>query len=752
MSSSSGRSTPGDAGRVRLSAEIEGIHCAACVKRVETELLKDPRVVSASVNLATSVVSVESRDASMTLKDVADAALRAGDYHIVMPGEAESEGDGGSRRREDAERALSRRLLVAAILTVLVFVGSMPVLFPFVLRAPTLARHVALLVLTLPVMFWSGWTFFRGFWSATTHRTADMNTLVAVGTSAAFVYSVVATFAPGVFAATGERVHVYYDTSAMIVTLILLGRFLESRAKGRASQAIKRLADLAPRMARVVRAGVEVEIPVSELVPGDVAIVRPGEKIPVDGVVLKGASTVDESMITGESVPVDKGEGDEVVGATLNTTGSFEILATRTGSETVLARIARMVEEAQGSKAPIQRLADRVAGVFVPVVIVVALITLVVWRLAGPEPAMTHALLRFVAVLIVACPCAMGLATPTAIMVGTGRGAELGILVKGGETLELAHKLDTVVLDKTGTLTKGEMSVTELLPVDGVTEEELLATAAAAERGSEHPVARAVVQAAVSRGLSVADATDFRTAPGMGVTATVDGSLIAVGTSAHLSGVGPGAEDEVASRGHTPFLVARDGRLLGTVGVADTLREESREAVAQLREMGLRVVMLTGDRARIAEAIGREVGVDVVVSEVLPGDKAAEISRLQGEGALVAMVGDGINDAPALAQADVGIAIGTGTDVAIEASDITLMRADLRGVVTAIRLSRRTISTIRQNLFWAFFYNTVGIPVAAGALYPAFGILLRPVFAAVAMAFSSVSVVTNSLRLRSARL
>ncbi len=753
MSSASGLSEPREGGKVRLTAEVEGIHCAACVKRIETELMRVPGVVWASVNVATGAVSVESNDGSMTLDDVAEAALRAGDYRLVKPREAESEGDeSGSRRREDAEHALSRRLTVAAILTALIFVGSMPTLFPFVLRVPTFSRHLTLLVLTIPVMFWSGWAFFRGFWSATIHRTADMNTLVAVGTSAAFIYSVVATLSPEGFAATGERVHVYVDTSAMIVTLILLGRFLESHAKGRASQAIERLADLAPKTAKVLRSGAEIEVPVAELVPGDTVLVRPGEKIPVDGIVLKGSSAVDESMVTGESVPVDKSEGDEVVGATLNTMGSFEIRATRTGSETVLAQIARMVEEAQGSKAPIQRLADHVAGVFVPIVMALALITLVVWRIAGPEPATTHALLRFVAVLIVACPCAMGLATPTAIMVGTGRGAEMGILVKGGEILELAHKLDTVVLDKTGTLTKGEMSVTDLVPTNGVSEDELLGIAAAAELGSEHPVARAVVEAAVSRGLSLIEATDFEAKPGAGVTARVESVRVEVGTSEHLGELGHGAEEEIAARGHTPFLVARDGRLIGTVGVADALREESREVVVALQDMGLRVVMLTGDRKRIADAIGREVGVDEVVSEVLPGDKAAEISRLQGEGALVAMVGDGINDAPALAQADVGIAIGTGTDVAIEASDITLMRADLRGVVAAIRLSRRTIGTIRQNLFWAFFYNTVGIPIAAGVLYPAFGILLRPVFAAVAMAFSSVSVVTNSLRLRGARL
>ncbi len=764
---------------VRIRAEMEGIHCASCVKRVETEVQKIPGVTSASVNLATAVLTVETDSDSVTLDDIAAAAARAGDYTVKRPDEgsatAEEEEPGGigggrpmehapgvtgGRRTIDVPRTArpaarvspSTRLSIAAALTVVIFVGSMPGLFPFVRAVPALPRHIALLLMTLPVMFWCGLQFFRGAWAVGKHGAADMNTLVTVGTSAAFAYSVVATFAPGIFAGAGRDVHVYYDTSAMIVTLILLGRFLEDRAKRRASQAIRRLADLAPTRARALRDGVEVEVPVERLVPGDALLVRPGEKVPVDGVVTGGSSSVDESMITGESLPVDKGPGDEVVGATLNTTGSFEMRATRTGADTVLASISKMVEDAQGSKAPIQRLADSVAAVFVPVVMLIALATFLVWRFAGPEPSTTQAILRFVAVLIVACPCAMGLATPTAIMVGTGRGAEMGILVKGGEVLELAHKLTTVVIDKTGTLTRGEMSVTETEPAENVSADELLAVAAAAERGSEHPVARAIVREADSRGLSLAEASGFRATPGMGVEAVVGGSSVSVGTSAHTGDSGGPVEQRIASRGHTPLLVSRDGRFLGAIGVADTLRPESAEAVAALRAMGMRVVMLTGDRRAVAEAIGREVGVDEVVAEVLPGDKAAAVAALQHEGELVGMVGDGINDAPALAQADVGIAIGTGTDVAMEASDITLMRADLRSVVDAIKLSRRTISTIRQNLFWAFFYNTVSIPIAAGVLYPAFGILLRPVYAAAAMAFSSVSVVTNSLRLRRSRL
>ncbi len=782
---------------MKLRAELEGVHCASCVKRIETELLKNPSVTSASVNLATGFVTVETNDQTMTIDDIAAAAGRAGDYRVKRSaagpvveeedepggmrggrpvdhargvtdghaeagagGDTERAGTGAARRRvrgsvlprRGTAASLATRLLVAAALTVIIFVGSMPGLFPFVRGIPVFPRHLALLLLTLPVMFWSGLSFFRGAWAVGRHGAADMNTLVAVGTSAAFVYSAVATFAPDVFAATGENVHVYYDTSAMIVTLILLGRFLEARAKGRASQAIRRLADLAPTRARVLRNGTEIEVRVENLAPGDVLRVRPGEKVPVDGVILKGDSAIDESMITGESVPVDKNAGDEVVGATLNTTGSFEMRATRTGADTVLASISRMVEDAQGSKAPIQRLADSVAAVFVPIVLVLAIATLLVWRFAAPEPAMTQAILRFVAVLIVACPCAMGLATPTAIMVGTGRGAEMGILIKGGETLELAHRLTTVVLDKTGTLTRGEMAVTEVAPEPGVSADELLAVAAAAERGSEHPIAKAIVRVAADRGLRLPESSEFEAAPGMGASAVIEGTRVAVGTSGHLEGVGRKIEERIASRGHTPLLVSRDGRLLGALSVADTLRPESAEAVAQLRRMGLRVIMLTGDRRVVAETIGRQVGVDEVLAEVLPGDKASAVARLQKKGELVAMVGDGINDAPALAQADVGIAIGTGTDVAMEASDITLMRADLRAVADAIKLSRRTITTIRQNLFWAFFYNAVSIPIAAGVLYPAFGILLRPVYAAAAMAFSSVSVVSNSLRLRRVRL
>ena len=748
----------------RLEAEVEGIFCVSCVQKIEGNLRALPGVLSASVNLATARITLEAVAGTVTPDDIAEAAARAGDYRVVPVADEGAARTGGPSREEREEASLRRDLIIAGALTLLVFIGSMPVLFPFVEQVPVRARFITLFLLTTPVMFWAGARFFRGFWAATRHRTADMNTLVAVGTSAAYAYSTVATFAPGLLADAAGMVHVYFDTSAMIITLILLGRFLELRARGRASQAIRRLADLAPRTATVVRDGDEIEVPVEQVKPGDIVRVKPGEKIPVDGEVLKGTSAVDESMITGESVPVDKGPGDGVVGATIVRTGSFEFRATRTGRETVLASIIKMVEDAQGSKAPIQRLADKVASVFVPVVIGLAVITFAIWLLLGPAPVFTGALLRLVAVLIIACPCAMGLATPTAIMVATGRGAEMGVLIKGGETLETAHKLTTIVLDKTGTLTRGEMSCTDVVPADGVSAEELVRTAASVEKNSEHPVAQAVVSKARELGLDLLETSDFEALPGKGVSAVVDGAVVLVGTKELLQERGSRDMDgdefaateslaeALAEKGRTPLLVASGDRILGALAVADTLRPEAADAVSRLREMDLEVVMLTGDREVIARAIGRSVGVDRVIAQVLPGEKAARIVALQRAGAFVGMVGDGINDAPALAAADVGIAIGTGTDVAIEASDITLMRADLMGVVTAIELSRRTIRTIRQNLFWAFFYNTVGIPVAAGVLYPAFGILLRPVFAAVAMAFSSVSVVANSLRLRRSRI
>jgi P-type Cu+ transporter len=594
---------------------------------------------------------------------------------------------------------------------------------------------------------------------------------VVMGTSAAYLYSVVATLAPGLFAA--GRADVYFDTSALIITLILLGRLLEARAKGRTNEAIKKLAGLQAKTARVMRDGAEVDVPVENVEIGDIVIVRPGEKTPVDGLVLSGESAVDESMITGESIPVTKREGDEVIGATMNTSGSFRFEATKVGEDTALHQIMRMVEEAQGSKAPIQRLADRISAVFVPAVIGVAAVTLVVWLLLGPAPALTFALLNAVAVLIISCPCAMGLATPTSIMVGTGKGAESGILIRGGEALEGAHKLDTIVLDKTGTLTRGEPELTDVVVENGVREEELLRLVASAERASEHPLGEAIVRGAKYRGLPLSEVEAFEAISGGGIRASVEGREVLVGSRRFLSesgvsegGLAPRGEER-AREGKTPIFVAVDGEPAGLVAVADVVREESREAIGRLHYLGLEVAMLTGDNRRTAEAIAQELGIDRVVAEVRPEDKADEVKRLQSEGKIVGMVGDGINDAPALAQADVGVAIGTGTDVAMEAADVTLISGDVRGVARAISLSKATVRNIEQNLFWAFAYNVALIPVAAGVLYPLFSDgsvpdvlrpvlgeygFLNPVLAAAAMALSSVTVISNALRLRRAKV
>jgi Cu+-exporting ATPase len=748
---------------------IEGMHCASCVLRVENSLKKVPGVESAAVNLAIEQATVAFDPQSCTLDSLYQAVEDAG-YH-ARP-EALAAPDEQQRAREREERTLWRKFLFAGVIGAFLIVAAQYQHLPLVAGLPMAVVTVTSFALATPVQFWAGWQFYEGAWNRLRHLDADMNTLVAVGTSAAYIYSVFATFAPGLFRAADVEPAVYFDTAAVIIALILMGRYLEAKAKGRTSAAIKRLMGLRARTARVVRDGDETDIPVENVVAGDVVVVRPGEKIPVDGVVLEGRSAVDESMITGESIPVEKGPGDEVIGATINRTGSFRFRATRVGQDSVLAQIVRLVQEAQLSKAPIQRLADVVASYFVPAVIGVAALTFVIWLVFGPTPAFTFALLNAVAVLIIACPCALGLATPTAIMVGTGKGAENGVLIRGGESLETAHRINVIVFDKTGTLTVGAPSLTDVLPADGWAETELLRLAASAERGSEHPLGEAVVAAARERGLAPSDATEFTALPGRGVEATVDGRRVLAGNlklmdenGLSLDGLLPESE-RLAAEGKTPMYVAIDGRLAGIVAVADTVKQGATEAVARLKAMGIEVALITGDNRQTAEAVARQVGVDRVLAEVLPQDKAEQVRLLQAEGKTVAMVGDGINDAPALAQADVGIAIGTGTDVAIEASDITLIRGDLDGVATAVSLSRRTMRTIRQNLFWAFIYNVALIPIAAGVLYPLFsqtGVptvlepffgthgFLNPILAAAAMAFSSVSVMTNSLRLRGFR-
>ena len=648
---------------------------------------------------------------------------------------------------------LARRVAVGAVLTA-------PVLFSVMaggfLSVGILANHWVQLALITPVMFFSGWPIHRTGWLSLAHRQAEMNSLITVGTSVAFGYSLMVTVAPN-FLPAGLR-DVYFEAVGVIITLILLGRIFEARAKAGTGAAIRKLIGLQARTARVVRNGAEADVPVEDVVAGDVVIVRPGEKIPVDGEVVDGESAVDESMVTGEPIPATKRAGDSVIGATINRTGSFRFRATRVGRDTMLAQIIKLVQQAQGSKAPIQRLADLVSSYFVPAVVGIAIWTFVAWFLFGPQPAFVSAMVSAVAVLIIACPCALGLATPLSVMVSTGKGAEQGILIRSAEALETAHKLNTIVLDKTGTITRGQPALTDILPEPNIKEDELLRLAASAERPSEHPLAAAVVAGARSREIVLSQPSGFDSITGKGVRASVEGHPVLIGNQALLREAGidmaalEAQADRLSTDGKTPLLVAIDGRPAGVLAVADTLKDESVAAVANLRALGLEVVMITGDNRRSAAAIARRVGIGSVLAEVLPDRKAAEVRRLQSGGRRVAMVGDGINDAPALAQADIGMAIGTGTDVAIESSDITLISGALTGVVTAIQLSRATMRNIRQNLVWAFGYNVIGIPIAAGALYPFFGLRLSPMIAAGAMALSSISVVTNANRLRGFRV
>jgi Cu+-exporting ATPase len=669
-----------------------------------------------------------------------------------------SEADDEEKTARQAEhRDLTRKVWVGGIISLILLVGSLPAMLglaiPFI---PTWLHNFWFqAILTAPVQFWCGKTFYVNAWKALKRHTATMDTLIALGTLAAYFYSLFVTIDPGFLTAQGIMPGVYYEVSAIVVTLILLGKLFENRAKGQTSEAIRKLIGLQAKTARVIRNGQEIDIPISEVVLGDVILVRPGEKIPVDGEIIDGSSTLDEAMVTGESLPVKKQVGDEVIGATLNKTGSFQFRATRIGKDTFLAQIVKMVQQAQGSKAPIQRMADQVTGWFVPAVIAIAIATFILWyNLMGN---VTLALITTVGVLIIACPCALGLATPTSIMVGTGKGAENGILIKGAESLELAHKLQTIVLDKTGTLTQGKPTVTDFVTTNGTAngnEIKLIRLAASVERNSEHPLAEAVVQYAKTQEVQLTEVRAFEAIAGSGVQGTVSDRLVQIGTQRWMQelGIDTSALEQQWERleylGRTVIWLAIDSKIEGIMGIADALKPSSANAVGALQRLGLEVVMLTGDNRRTAEVIAREVGIKRVFAEVRPDQKAAKVTEIQREGKVVAMVGDGINDAPALAQADVGIAIGTGTDVAIAASDITLISGDLQAIVTAIELSRATIRNIRQNLFFAFIYNVAGIPIAAGILFPFFGWLLNPIIAGGAMAFSSVSVVTNALRLR----
>jgi len=735
---------------------ITGMTCTTCAATIEKGLAETPGVEQANVSFASEKATVEYTEET----GIADLRQAVKDAGYELGSETE--------RLEDITIAAQREL--RDVRNRFIFAAILAASIMALMWTPSFAGKPYLLwALATPVQFWVGWRFYRGAWGTLRHKTADMNTLVAVGTSAAYFYSMIAILFPGFFTAAEVELGLYFDTSAMIITLILLGRFLETRARGQTSEAIKKLIGLNPKAALVIRDGEEREISVEDVLVGDLILVRPGERVPVDGIIREGYSSIDESMITGESIPLEKKSGDEVIGASINKTGSFKFKATRVGKDTTLAQIIRLVDEAQGSKAPIQRLADVIASYFVPIVIGIATITFIIWYFAGPPPALTYAILNFVAVLIIACPCAMGLATPTAIIVGTGKGAENGVLIRSAETLERSHKIRAVLLDKTGTLTQGEPKVTDIITLPSSSQDEILRLAASAEHGSEHPLGEAIVKAALEKNLEISLASDFNAIPGHGVEASVEGKKLLLGNlrlmsekSLSLNGLGEEAE-QLRAKGKTVMFLGIDNHIAGIIALADTLKLDAKAAVADLHNLGIEVMMLTGDNRRTAEAIAREVGIDRVLAEVLPEHKAQEVKKLQQEGKVVAMVGDGINDAPALAQADVGIAIGTGNDVAMETGDITLIRGDLTGITTTVSLSKRTMRTIKQNLFWAFAYNTTLIPLAAGVLYLAFGntgvpsglhfILgnygfLNPILAAAAMAASSLTVVSNSLRLK----
>jgi Cu+-exporting ATPase len=756
------RSSGYAAGTATLRVPIRHMHCSSCVTRVELALRMTPGVLSARANLGTNAVDVEYDPSAVDFGAIRRAIESAG-HRVAEPKPASTPAgeplDGEEAAREEEYRTLMRKFWFAAAVSVPVMALSYPDLIPGLREWMPMGSDTRLIVwallgvLSLPVMLWSGSQFFTGTWDALKHRAANMHTLIAIGITAAFLYSIAAVAWPGLFP-DPALAEVFWDVTDVVTALVVLGLALELKAKGRTSEAIKKLIGLQAKTARVVRDGKEIDLAVEEVVVGDVVVVRPGDKIPVDGEVLEGSSAVDESMITGESIPVEKGAGDEVIGSTLNKTGSFRFRATKVGKDTALATIIRMVKDAQGSKAPIQRAVDVVSGYFVPAVMILAVLAFIAWYDFGPEPRLVYATIVLVTTLIIACPCALGLATPTSLTVGIGKGAENGILIRSGDALQSSERLDALILDKTGTITRGEPALTDVAVANGFAEADVLKLAASLERGSEHPLGEAIVKGAEQRRVALAQAEGFAAIPGHGVSGRIEGREVVLGNAKLMRDRGvaidalAGDWERRAGEGKTPMYVAVGGRAAGLVAVADTVKADSKAAIEVFQRLGIEVVMLTGDNERTAKAVARQVGIARVLAEVLPDDKAHEVQRLRLEGKTVGMVGDGINDAPALAQADVGFAIGTGTDVAIEASDVTLIKGSLTGVATAIEISRATMRNVRQNLVGAFGYNALGIPVAMGLLYPFLGLLLSPIIAAAAMAFSSVTVVSNANRLR----
>jgi len=736
--------------QTKKTFSVKGMHCASCVLIIEKSLKNIEGVSGANVNLVTEKATVE-YDSSKTTDDKLISAVANAGYKAFLKEEFKSEDHERAEKQKELND-LRTRVIISLGLGLLVLWGGFPALMD---TAPAILKNFWIqLILATPVQFWAGWVFYRAAIPALKHRTANMDTLVVIGTTVAYGYSAFVTAFPQVVERIGIEPMPYFDVATIIIGLILLGRYFEAKAKAGTSEAIKKLIGLQAKTARIIKDNKEIDTPVSEVVIGDLIRVRPGEKIPVDGVIMEGDSSIDESMVTGESIPVDKTKGDIVVGATINKTGTFVFKATKVGSDTMLAQIIKLVQEAQGSKAPIQRLADLVSSYFVPIVIMLSIVTFVVWYNLGPAPALLYAILNTVAVLIIACPCAMGLATPTAIMVGTGKGAEHGILIKDAESLEIAHKINMVIFDKTGTLTNGKPEVTDIIVTSEFSKNKILELAASLEKGSEHSLAESIISEAERQNISGIIIREFKAIPGYGVEGFADDKKILLGNKKLMEKenieitIHELEINKLEEGGKTVMMLGFNNKLIGLIAVADTIKESAKRGIEALQKLGIESVLLTGDNERTARAIAQQVGITRILAEVLPEQKEDEVKKIQSEGKVVAMVGDGINDAPALAQANVGIAMGSGTDVAIEAADITLINKDLKSVAVAIQLSKRTMRTIKMNLFWAFGYNIILIPVAMGALYPFFGLLLNPIFASVAMALSSISVVSNSLLLK----